>query len=49
MLVLGWNAKIFPILAEFDNYVGPGSSITLLNTIPEDDATARARSASVRY
>jgi hypothetical protein len=36
MLVLGWNNKIFPILAEFDNYVGPGSSITLLNTIPEE-------------
>jgi hypothetical protein len=37
MLVLGWNAKIFPILAEFDNYVGPGSTITLLNTVPEDE------------
>jgi hypothetical protein len=37
MLVLGWNAKIFPIIAEFDNYVGPGSSITLLNTVPEED------------
>jgi hypothetical protein len=37
MLVLGWNAKIFPILAEFDNYVGPGSSITLLNTVPEEE------------
>jgi hypothetical protein len=37
MLVLGWNAKIFPILAEFDNYVGAGSSITLLNTVPEEE------------
>jgi hypothetical protein len=37
LLVLGWNAKIFPILAEFDNYVGPGSSITLLNTVPAEE------------
>ena len=37
MLVLGWNNKIFPILAEFDNYVGPGSTITLLNNVPEEE------------
>ena len=30
MLVLGWNEKIFPIIGEFDNYVGTGSTITLI-------------------
>jgi hypothetical protein len=37
MLVLGWNSKIFPILEEFDNYVGPGSTITLVNSLPEEE------------
>ena len=35
LLILGWNPKIFPIVEEFDNYVGPGSSITLVNGLPE--------------
>ena len=35
MLILGWNTKIFPIIQEFDNYVGGGSSITLVNGMPE--------------
>jgi hypothetical protein len=35
LLVLGWNEKIFPIINEFDNYVGPGSTMTLVNAIPE--------------
>ena len=35
LLVLGWNEKIFPIVAEFDSYVGPGSSMTLVNVLPE--------------
>ncbi|MCC6995216.1 MAG: hypothetical protein IT370_11460 [Deltaproteobacteria bacterium] len=30
MLILGWNEKIFPIMEEFDNYVGPGSSVTIV-------------------
>ena len=34
MLVLGWNSKVFPILEEFDNYVGPGSTLTLVNALP---------------
>lgn len=33
LLVLGYNEKIFPIIKEFDAYVGPGSSLTLVNTI----------------
>lgn len=35
MLVLGWNPKIFPILKEFDDYVAEGSTITLVNALPE--------------
>jgi ion channel POLLUX/CASTOR len=31
--VLGWNEKIFPIVQEFDNYVGKGSTLTLVNGI----------------
>jgi hypothetical protein len=34
MLVLGYNEKLFPILKEFDSYVGPGSSVSLVNTVP---------------
>jgi hypothetical protein len=33
MLVLGWNEKIFPIVQEFDNYVGKGSTLTLVNGV----------------
>ena len=33
LLVLGFNEKLFPILKEFDSYVGPGSSVTLINTV----------------
>ncbi len=31
LLVLGWNEKLFPILHEFDAYVGAGSTVTLVN------------------
>jgi ion channel POLLUX/CASTOR len=31
MLVLGWNEKVFPIVAEFDKYVGAGSTLTMVN------------------
>jgi len=41
LLVLGWNAKVFPILKEFDDYVAPGSTVTLVNTLPEEDRTAQ--------
>lgn len=37
MLILGWNEKIFPILQEFDNYVGEGSTLTLVNQVPEEE------------
>ena len=35
MLILGWNPKIFPIIQEFDAYVGQGSTLTLVNMKPE--------------
>lgn len=37
LLVLGWNPKIFPILTEFDNYVGAGSTVTMISTMPVED------------
>src|SRR5262249_31446612 len=37
MLILGWNEKIFPVLQEFDNYVGPSSSLTLVNSVEADE------------
>lgn len=37
MLILGWNEKIFPIVQEFDNYVGKGSTLTLVNAIEIED------------
>jgi hypothetical protein len=41
MLVLGWNEKIFPIAKEYDSYVGPGSTLTLVNSIPADERQAQ--------
>jgi hypothetical protein len=38
MLILGWNEKVFPIVEEYDNYVGPGSTLTLVNAL---DVAAR--------
>ncbi len=43
LLVLGYNEKIFPIVAEFDSYVGPGSSVTLVNTLPVAQREAQFR------
>ncbi len=40
LLILGWNGKIFPIMEEFDNYVGAGSSVTLVNSIPMEERIA---------
>lgn len=37
LLVLGWNEKIFPIIKEFDDYVGQGSTATLVNSLPGED------------
>jgi hypothetical protein len=41
MLILGWNEKVFPVLSEFDNYVGAGSSVTLVNGLTEADRRAQ--------
>ncbi|RYZ68178.1 MAG: hypothetical protein EOP08_01145, partial [Proteobacteria bacterium] len=40
LLILGWNEKIFPILQEYDNYVGEGSTLTLVNQVPEAERLA---------
>jgi hypothetical protein len=40
LLILGWNGKIFPIIEEFDNYVGAGSSITMVNGLPVEEREA---------
>ena len=40
LLVLGWNSKVFPILSEFDSYVGPGSTVTLVNGMPSEERDA---------
>lgn len=40
MLVLGWNPKIYPIIKEFDDYVAPGSTLTLVNALPIAERTA---------
>ncbi len=40
LLILGWNNKIFPIIEEFDSYVGAGSSVTLVNATPQDERIA---------
>lgn len=37
ILVLGWNEKIFPVISEFDKYVGSGSTLTLVNTKPVEE------------
>lgn len=33
MLVLGWSPMVYSILKEYDDYVAPGSTVTLLNTV----------------
>ena len=40
MLILGWNPKIFPIIKEFDDYVAEGSTLTLVNSLSEEDRMA---------
>ena len=45
MLVLGWNPKIFPIVKEFDDYVAPGSTLTLVNSLPGSERDARIKEA----
>ena len=45
MLVLGWNPKIFPIVKEFDDYVAPGSTLTLVNSMPGSERDARIKEA----
>ena len=37
LLILGWNPKIFPILKEFDDYVAEGSTVTLVNSLSEEE------------
>lgn len=41
LLILGWNPKIFPILKEFDDYVAEGSTVTLVNSLSEEDRMAQ--------
>ncbi len=43
LLVLGCNEKLFPIIKEFDAYVGEGSTLTLVNIAPLGGAGARDR------
>jgi hypothetical protein len=45
MLVLGWNPKIFPIVKEFDDYVAPGSTLTLVNSLSGTERDARIKEA----
>jgi ion channel POLLUX/CASTOR len=40
LLVLGWNEKVFPIAREYDSYVGPGSSLTLVNSLSIEERSA---------
>jgi ion channel POLLUX/CASTOR len=56
MLVLGWNEKIFPIVQEFDNYVGKGSTLTLVNSVSAeerrqhfDDKDVTTKNVNVRH
>jgi hypothetical protein len=37
MLVLGWNPKIHPLIKEFDDYVAQGSTLTLVNSLSEEE------------
>jgi len=45
LLILGWNPKIFPILKEFDDYVAAGSTVTLVNSVPEADRLSQIEDA----
>jgi hypothetical protein len=41
MLVLGWNPKIYPMIKEFDDYVAEGSTLTLVNSLTEEERQAQ--------
>jgi hypothetical protein len=43
MLILGWNEKLFPIVQEYDNYVGEGSTLTLVNSLSQEERETRLR------
>ncbi|MBN2195820.1 MAG: hypothetical protein JW751_23590 [Polyangiaceae bacterium] len=43
MLVLGWSPIVYAIIREYDGYIGAGSSITLLNTVPIAERERRLR------
>ena len=43
MLILGWNEKLFPIVQEYDNYVGAGSTLTLVNSLTEVERNVRLK------
>jgi hypothetical protein len=45
LLILGWNPKIFPILKEFDDYVAAGSTVTLVNSVPEAERLSQIEDA----
>ncbi len=37
LLILGWNEKVFPIITELENYVGEGSTVTMVCSLPEEE------------
>lgn len=47
-LVLGWTSHVFAVIAELDEYVHPGSTLTMVSAHPSAEETVRRRCQNVK-
>jgi voltage-gated potassium channel Kch len=47
-LILGWNAQACQVIAELDNYVAPGSTVTVMADMDEAETQTRCQGRAAR-